>query len=196
MKCPAFLASCVAALALSTSAARAESPPADFWHAGLVVADLDTMDAFYTRVVGLTRVTDLRIEDADAPHRWDDAMRVAALDVLLDITGTQVEVRHYQGPGAPMAFELLKYHGRPAGGVERTITSPLGLTHVGFTVDSLDRVVEACRREGLGSVLSEPQALPDFGGRFVFLRDPEGNYVELMEPVPAEAEAEAEAEDE
>ena len=86
------------------------------------------MDAFYTRVVGLTRVTDLRIEDASAPHRWDDAMRVAALDVLLDITGTQVEVRHYQGPGAPMAFELLKYHGRPAGSVERTITSPLGLT--------------------------------------------------------------------
>jgi len=186
MKCSAFLASCAATLALA--AAAAETPPADFWHAGLVVADLETMDAFYTRVVGLTRVTDLRIEDASAPHRWDDAMRVAALDVLLDITGTQVEVRHYQGPGAPMAFELLKYHSTPAEGIERTITSPLGLTHVGFTVDSLDRVVEACRREGLGSVVSEPQALPDFGGRFVFLRDPEGNFVELMEPAAPSAE--------
>ena len=167
---------------------QADSAPADFWHAGLVVADLDVMDAFYTRVIGLNRVTDLRIEDETAPHRWDDAMRVTSLDVLLAITGTQVEVRHYQGPGAPMAFELLRYHNAPAGSVERTATSPLGLTHVGFTVDSLDRVIEASRREQLGTVVSSPQALPDFGGRFVFLRDPEGNFVELMEAVEPTAE--------
>ena len=110
-------------------------------------------------------------------------MRVASLDVLLDITGTQVEVRHYQGPGAPMAFELLRYHGAPEARVERTVTSPLGLTHIGFRVDSIERVIEACRREQLGTIVSEPQPLPDFGGRFVFLRDPEGNFVELMEPV-------------
>jgi len=167
----------------------ADTAPADFWHAGLVVADLEVMDAFYTRVIGLNRVTDLRIEDDAAPHRWDDAMRVASLDVLLAISGTQVEVRHYQGPGAPMAFELLKYHSAPAKPVERTTTSPLGLTHVGFTVDSLDRVIEASRREQLGTVVSAPQALPDFGGRFVFLRDPEGNFVELMEPAEPGAEA-------
>lgn len=159
----------------------AATPPADFWHAGLVVSDLETMDAFYTRVIGLKRVTDLRIEDAGAPHRWQDAMRVAALDTLMQTRGTQVEVRHYQGPGAPMAFELLKYDSAPAHRVRRSVTSPLGLTHVGFVVDSLDRVVEAVRREKLGSVLSEPQTLADFGGRFVFLRDPEGNFIELKE---------------
>lgn len=189
MKQPRLVAATLASLLVAT-AAVAETPAADFWHAGLVVEDLERMDAFYTRVIGLTRVTDLRIEDAGAPKRWDDAMRVAALDVLLGITGTQVEVRHYQGPGAPMAFELLRYESAPAEGVARTVTSPLGLTHVGFTVDSLDRVLEACRSEGLGTVVSEPQALPDFGGRFVFLRDPEGNFVELKEPAATPAGAE------
>lgn len=177
----------LAALFLLSPAAHADTPAADFWHAGLVVSDLEVMDAFYTRVVGLVRVTDLRIEDADAPPRWPDAMRVAALDTLLQTHGAQVEVRHYQGAGAPMAFELLKYDSAPAHGIERSTTSPLGLTHVGFVVDSIDRVIAAARREKLGTVLSEPQLLRDFGGRFVFLRDPEGNFVELKEPAAAAA---------
>jgi catechol 2,3-dioxygenase-like lactoylglutathione lyase family enzyme len=178
-----FPAALTALLCIALPAA-AETPPADFWHAGLVVSDMEAMDAFYTRVIGLVRVTDLRIEDADAPVRWPDAMRVAALDTLLQTHGTQVEVRHYQGPGAPMAFELLKYDSAPAQQIERSTTSPLGLTHVGFVVDSIDRVIAAVRREKLGTVLSEPQTLADFGGRFVFLRDPEGNFVELKEPLP------------
>jgi catechol 2,3-dioxygenase-like lactoylglutathione lyase family enzyme len=179
----------LAALFCIALPAAAETPPADFWHAGLVVSDMQAMDAFYTRVIGLVRVTDLRIEDADAPARWPDAMRVAALDTLLQTHGTQVEVRHYQGPGAPMAFELLKYDSAPAQQIERSATSPLGLTHAGFVVDSIDRVIAAARREQLGTVLSEPQTLADFGGRFVFLRDPEGNFVELKEHVAAPAPA-------
>ena len=177
----------LAALLCVSAPAIADTPPADFWHAGLVVSDLEAMDAFYTRVIGLVRVTDLRIEDADAPSRWPDAMRVAALDTLLQTHGTQVEVRHYQGPGAPMAFELLKYDSAPAHRIKRSTTSPLGLTHVGFVVDSLDRVIAAAHREKLGTVLSEPQTLAGFGGRFVFLSDPEGNFVELKEPLPQPA---------
>ena len=60
----------LAALLCIATPACADAPPADFWHAGLVVSDLETMDAFYTRVIGLRRVTDLRIEDAGAPPRW------------------------------------------------------------------------------------------------------------------------------
>lgn len=179
-----YFAALTALLCLS-SPVHSDTPPADFWHAGLVVSDLEAMDAFYTRVIGLVRVTDLRIEDASAPSRWPDAMRVAALDTLLQTQGAQVEVRHYQGPGAPMAFELLKYDSAPAQRIERSTTSPLGLTHVGFLVDSIDRVIAAARLEKLGTVLSEPQTLPDFGGRFVFLRDPEGNFIELKEPLAA-----------
>jgi len=35
---------------------------------------------------------------------------------------------------------------------------------------------------GLGTLLTGPQALAEFGGiRYAFLKDPEGNLVELME---------------
>jgi catechol 2,3-dioxygenase-like lactoylglutathione lyase family enzyme len=177
----AALAALLCLSSTASSLAQAGSAPADFWHAGLVVSDLEAMDAFYTRVIGLVRVTDLRIEDAGAPSRWQDAMRVASLDTLLQTQGTQVEVRSYQGPGTQTPFELLRYASAPADRIARTTTSPLGLTHVGFVVDSIDRVIAAARSEQLGTVLSEPQLLADFGGRFVFLRDPEGNFVELKE---------------
>jgi polyvinyl alcohol dehydrogenase (cytochrome) len=160
-------------------------PPATFWHVGLVVEDFDTMEAFYTQVVGLKRATLLHIEDDAGPKKWPDAMRVESLDEILALQGTLVEVRHYEEPAHPMVLELLKYHSHPASRVERHTNRPLGLNHVGFVVQSLDRVLDAQRRAGLGRVLAGPVVLEDFAGRLAFLQDPEGNLVEFKEPIAA-----------
>ena len=163
-----------------------KSNSASFWHLGLVVQDLDTMDRFYARVIGLERVTDLfvhdsRVEDA----RRENAIKVQHLDELMGVLGTQIEIRHYSDPAHTQFLELLHYPSHPAAQVPRAVNKPLGWNHLGLEVDDIDRVLTAMKAEQLGELLSGPNTLAEFGGkRYAFIRDPEGNLVELVEAKP------------
>ncbi len=174
------------ASALSAAAVLA-APPAGFWHVGIVVDDLESMHRFYTKVVGLSQATDLKIVDAKRRDARADEMQVADLDRLMNLDGTRLLVRHYEDPKHSMFLELLKYvshPGKPAPAfVNRSgaPNRPIGFNHLGIAVDDIDRVVRAIETEGLGRVVSPVQSLPAFGGRFVFVRDPEGNSIELKE---------------
>lgn len=174
--------------ALGPAASRAESPasPAGFWHVGIVVDDLERMDAFYTRIIGLEQVTHLWVEDpARVEPARADAMRVPHVDELMGIEGTRLEIHHYSDPAHAQFLELLRFVNHPGQQVERTPYSPHGLTHVGLTVDSIDRVLTAIEQHDLGTVVAPPQVLEAFGARLVFVRDPEGTLLELREPLPA-----------
>jgi catechol 2,3-dioxygenase-like lactoylglutathione lyase family enzyme len=153
-----------------------------FWHLGLVVSDLDTMERFYGEVIGLQRVTNLLVEDAKVSSGSEGVIVVEDLDDLIGVASTRIEIRHFSDPRHQQFLELLHYPDHPAQAVDRTSTSPLGFTHLGLSVVAIDPVLERMEKLGLGTLLTGPQTLAEFGGvRYAFLKDPEGNLVELME---------------
>ena len=167
---------------LASDTTPAPAPATAFWHLGLVVDDLDTMDRFYTEVIGLQRVANLLVEDAGVSSGNEGAIVVGSLDALMGIDGTRIEIRQYSGKQHQRFFELLHYPDHPADAITRSANSLLSLSHVGFSVPAIDAVLERMELTGLGTLASGPQTLAEFDGlRFVFLNDPEDNLVELME---------------
>jgi catechol 2,3-dioxygenase-like lactoylglutathione lyase family enzyme len=156
-----------------------------FWHLGLLVRDLDLMDRFYGEVIGLRRVSDLLVEDADAASGAERAILVERLDALMAVRGARIEIRHYSDPQHDQFLELLRYPDHPAETVEHWTHRPYGFGHLGISVAAIDPVLQRMEESGLGQLMSGPQELAEFGGlRYAFLKDPEGNIVELMERDP------------
>jgi len=158
------------------------------WHVGLVVSDLVTMDLFYGDVIGLQRERQLLVEDRQVASGTAGAI-VGDLDDLMAVKGTRIEIRQYSEPRNQKFFELLHFPDHPAQSVERGTDHPLGLSHIGLSVASIDSVLDRMEQWSLGKLMSGPQTLEEFGGlRIAFLRDPEGNIVELMEAGSGQAE--------
>jgi len=174
-----------AALAGSTTAAEtvpASEPPPAFWHLGLIVADLATMDRFYGDVIGLEREPQLLVEDSRAARGSEGAIIVDNLDALMAVDGVRIEIRHYSDPAHRQFLELLHYPDHPSGPTEHWTNRPLGFSHLGISVADIDSVLVRMKQSGLGEHISGPQRLAEFGGlRYAFLKDPEGNMLELME---------------
>lgn len=55
-------------------------------------------------------------------------------------------------------------------------------THLVISVDNLDTHIEIVRQAG-GEILGEPMDIPGIG-RFIMIKDTEGNKVGLLQPVP------------
>ena len=161
---------------------EADTPAAAFWHLGLVVKDLDLMHEFYSNTIGLEPVTHLYVEDEGVKATREDSIRVAELDTLMGIEKSRMEIRHYSDPSHTQFLELLTYTDHPGEQLERSANKPLGLNHIGLQVDNIDRVLSAIAESGLGKLVGGPVILPEFGNhRYVFIKDPEGNMLELFE---------------
>jgi catechol 2,3-dioxygenase-like lactoylglutathione lyase family enzyme len=159
-----------------------DDPPPAFWHVGLIVSDLITMDLFYGEVIGLQRERQILVEDAQAASGTRGAIVVTQLDTLMAVEGTRIEIRQYSDPGHDKFLELLHYPDHVAESTEHWTNRPLGLSHIGISVASIDSVLARMAQWSLGKLVSGPQRLEEFGGlRYAFLRDPEGNLVELRE---------------
>jgi predicted enzyme related to lactoylglutathione lyase len=52
-----------------------------------------------------------------------------------------------------------------------------------FAVDDLDTTVKRLKEKNVGFI-TEPQERPDWGIRVVYLRDPDGNLIEINSPIP------------
>ena len=104
--------------ASETSSAPAEETTAAqapmFWHLGLVVGDLDTMDRFYSEVIGLQRVTNLLVEDSKVSSGTQGVIVVEDLDALIGVDGTRIEIRHFSDPQHQQFLDLLHYPDHPA----------------------------------------------------------------------------------
>jgi catechol 2,3-dioxygenase-like lactoylglutathione lyase family enzyme len=168
-------------MAASEGAPPSDPPPA-FWHLGLLVADLAVMDRFYGDVIGLQREPQLLVEDSRAASGTEGAIVVDNLDALMAVDGVRIEIRHYSDPEHRQFLELLHYPDHPSGSAEHWTNRPLGFSHLGISVADIDSVLVRMKQSGLGERISGPQRLEEFGGlRYAFLKDPEGNMVELME---------------
>jgi catechol 2,3-dioxygenase-like lactoylglutathione lyase family enzyme len=137
-----------------------------FDHVSFTVAELDRSIAFYARF-GYEPI---------GRRRSDGIMSTG------EVTSTDVDVEIVwlrAAGGGPM-LELVRYLGEPA---ERARpNSRVGAAHLCFAVSDLQDSYEELREDGV-PFLSPPRT-DQLGTVWVYMRDPDGNTVELIQDPP------------
>lgn len=144
-----------------------------FSHIGICVRDLDRSTRFYVDVLGFSQLyaLDMTGDEVAATMEQAGAFRSAML--------LRGDVR----------IELLQWIDVPVtGSGERKAMTELGFTHLSFRVDAIDELSDAVRAAG-GSVHDRTlTVLGDEGDevrtKLLYLTDPDGTRIEVMENVP------------
>lgn len=131
-------------------------------HSGVTVADLDRAVSFYRQVLGL-----------DLVDRFSVSGRAFATAVGVD--GATGEFAHLDAGGSRL--ELVEY--RPSGEPSRpdAVNQP-GATHLAFAAENVDELYAGLPDDV--ETVSAPQTT-DSGATILFLQDPEGNLIEVIE---------------
>ncbi len=134
-------------------------------HTGIVVKDLAKMLNFYRDVLGFK----VKKEMSESGEFTDKILGLRGVKL------TTVKMNADDGN----LIELLCF-GSNAGVPVKKGLEDYGYSHMAFTVENLDR--EYSRLKVLGVEFnSSPQVSPDNYAKVVFCRDPEGNFLELVE---------------
>lgn len=144
-------------------------------HFALTVSDADRSIAFYTELFGLAVLSD----------------RVVERDYVERITGVpQAHVRIVHLGGYGKQVELLEFL-HPRGADRARPTPDVGSAHLCFVSDALDDDVARLRAAGV-PFRSEPVETtsgPNRGGRGLYVEDPDGNAVEVVQLAPVSGES-------
>ena len=138
-------------------------------HFSYTVGDIDRSCAFYARL-GFEPVN--RYAEAGPHVDRGAATENADMDIQL--------LRH--GAHGVM-LELIRYTRHPAQRAARN--SVVGAAHMAFVVADMDSAYAALVADGV-EFLSEPNT-DQYGEKWVYMRDPDGIAVELMQPGPGSA---------
>ena len=145
-----------------------------FTHIGICVADLERSIRFYRDLLGFRLRSDLRVQGEPS----QTLLRLPGVDlhaVYLERDGMRIELLHYESPGA-------------IGSTEPRPMNPRGLTHLSLRVENLAMTVDALRAAGIRIVEESRIDIPDFGAAAVFVCDPDGTLIELVQS-PGDLEA-------
>jgi lactoylglutathione lyase len=139
-------------------------------HVGLCVSDLERSLRFYCDGVGCQRAERFEL----------DGRQVPGLAEALEVASPAVMVSQMVTTG-PLKIELLGWSSPKPEGSPSTRRNQLGLTHLSFHVDDVDRVAAKLVACG-GTLLQDTRRSP--GVELVFVADPDGTRVELMARKP------------
>jgi catechol 2,3-dioxygenase-like lactoylglutathione lyase family enzyme len=131
-------------------------------HFGVTVSDLDRAVEFYRDVLGLEPIERFGVSGE-------------AFSEAVGVKGASGSFAHLEGGGA--RIELVEYDPEGETRPRPTVDQP-GATHLGLAVDDLDAF-----HEGLPAAVetvNEPRTT-ESETRILFVRDPEGNLVEVLE---------------
>lgn len=136
-------------------------------HLGLCVSDLERALRFWCDGLGF-----------DAAERFElDSEALPGLGGSLEVSGQVVVTSQFVRLGA-FAIELLHYDRPGPHGTPSISRAQLGYTHVALHVDDLHAAAARAVEHG-GTLLESTRG--SFGMELVFLADPDGSRVELME---------------
>ena len=140
-------------------------------HTGITVANIDRSLAFWRDVLGF--------ELSHRAHQTGDLARE-----ITGVPGAEISIAVLKAPGHKI--ELLEYLAPPDR--KRVDLKPcdVGSVHVALTVDNLDAVLSTIAASGWKAA-GKPQTLksgPNAGKRVIYVRDPDGTTIELMQPPP------------
>lgn len=149
-------------------------------HMGLQVADLDRSVAFYHDTLGF-----------EIMFSWNPQA-----DYIRELVGypdADIHAAILRLPGTEVVLELLEYRNVERTPVDTRTANP-GTAHIAFFVDDLDALYADLAARGVRSVSAPvtPTIGPNEGGRAVYLIDPDGIRVELIETRRSFAEYAAE----
>lgn len=136
-------------------------------HVGLCVADLERSLRFYCEGLGFQRVSRLRIGDEYSAK-------------LLGIEDVDLEAVFIERDG--IRLELLHYHapGHESNDAPRPMNRA-GLTHMAMRVDDLAATLRALEAHGV-RVLDETRIQnPEYASDVVYVLDPDGVRIELIQ---------------
>jgi catechol 2,3-dioxygenase-like lactoylglutathione lyase family enzyme len=140
-------------------------------HTGITVSNLERSLAFWRDVLGF--------ELSHTAHQTGELARE-----ITGVAGAELKLAVLKAPGGHK-IELLEYLAPP----DRTKHTDLrpcdvGSVHVALTVNDLDAVLQRIVASGW-KIAGKPQTLqsgPNAGKRVVYVRDPDGTTIELMQP--------------
>jgi catechol 2,3-dioxygenase-like lactoylglutathione lyase family enzyme len=144
-----------------------------FLHFAYSCADADRSIAFYRDNFGMELVADRVVPGG------------GYVEAVTGIAGAQVRIVHLRGYGVNL--ELLEYE-QPRGETRAREPNHGGSAHMAFVVDDCDAVCADLAAKGVPvrSADGRPQTVtggPNDGGKCVYLEDPDGNPVELVQLV-------------
>jgi catechol 2,3-dioxygenase-like lactoylglutathione lyase family enzyme len=142
-------------------------------HIGLTVSRLDRSIPFYTLLLGAEPILEQVVRE---PH-------------VAEIVGCEeieLGIALFEIPGTQTLLELLEYR-TPRGSPNDMETANAGNAHFCLVVEDLDAEFERLRAAGVVFRSDAPVFAPTGawkGSKAVYLRDPDGITVELVEPPP------------
>jgi catechol 2,3-dioxygenase-like lactoylglutathione lyase family enzyme len=139
-------------------------------HTGITVSNLDRALSFWRDVLGF--------EYSHSAHQTGERV-----EQITGVKGSELRLAVLRTPGGHK-IELLEYLA-PDDRKQRNDLRPcdLGHVHVALVVDDLDAILEKMSASGW-KVAGKPQMLatgPNAGKRVVYVRDPDGTTIELMQ---------------
>ena len=135
-------------------------------HTGIYVRDLERMKDFYCRHF------DMEI----AVHDTEGGDYSAT---ILGVPGISVELYKLSRRDGTM-IELLKPNLPKAKEAYADSVICYGCLHIAFTVENLEQTYQEMQSEGI-RFISKPTVSPNGNACVCFCRDPEGNYLELVQ---------------
>jgi catechol 2,3-dioxygenase-like lactoylglutathione lyase family enzyme len=136
-------------------------------HYGIQVADLERSVAFYEALLGTT-----------AELRWVKDNQT--VQDLVGYPGLEVHGAALRVPGSDVLLEILEYRNVDRAAIDPATANP-GTAHVCFYVDDLPALYERLRERGVEFISPPLQATSAPWRRVVYLIDPDGIRVELLQ---------------
>ena len=131
-------------------------------HIGITVSDLDRAVEFYTDTFGFGVTAEFSV-DGDA------------FSEAVDVAGASASFAHLDGDG--VVVELVEYEPETDSGVTPELNHP-GAIHLGLSVDDVDAFYRGLANDV--ETLSPPKTTTT-GTTICFIRDPEGNLIEVLD---------------
>ena len=139
-------------------------------HIGIQVRDVERSARFYEQSLGFERV-----ERWSLSHPYVQRVVGYHPDVTLEIALLKI-------PSSELFLEILEYRGVEGAAVDPATANP-GTAHFCLFVEDLDGLYAELTRNGVEFVseVQTPTWGPNEGGRLVYMKDPDGIRVELVE---------------
>lgn len=150
-------------------------PVRSIFHVGFVVGDLDASIRFYRDGLGLV------LRHRQLQHNAYTRTLVGYPDALLEVA--QFNLAEGDPPASGHILELVSY-AQPASGPADRERNTLGVGHLAFIVDNIHEFATHLQAFG-AELVNEPVRISagiNEGGWSVYLRDPDGVNLELVQP--------------